>query len=342
MMPFFAFAFLPEQASTQAGEVDRLFLYLIAVAGFFSVLIFSLIAVFAAKFRRRSESERPKAIHGNNFLEMLWTVIPLLITLTIFAWGTSLYFRNYRPPTNALEIFAVGKQWMWKLQHPNGVREINELHIPVNYPVKLTLTSEDVIHSFYIPVFRIKMDAVPGRYTHTWFQADKTGDFRFLCAEFCGTDHSRMLGWLHVMAQGDYRRWLEERGEAVELPGAALTSAAKPPTVAEGEKLFKKFRCFTCHNADSGALGPDLNRLFGKTVTLSGGRNQTVDEAYIHESIMRPNAKIVEGYAALMPTYEKLLTEQDTFAIIAYLKSLAENGTAENATDTAAALAEGN
>ncbi len=313
--------FLPQQASSTAGQVDALYLYLIGVCLFFALLIFVLVAVFSIKYRRRSDSERPKPIHGNHFLEMLWTIVPFFFVMSFFIGGMVLYFGYFRPPAHSLEIFVVGKQWMWKLQHPSGPREINELHVPVNYPVKLTLTSEDVIHSFYVPAFRIKMDAVPGRYTRTWFKATQTGDFHLFCAEFCGTEHSKMIGKIHVMEMADYQKWLSERtGKNIKIQTGTMPTAV-------GEELFQKYRCIACHHATAGALGPDLTKAFGSEVKLADGKTVKVDEAYIQESLKNPTAKIVEGYAPLMPTYENILSEEQIFAIIEYLKHLPSEGT---------------
>ncbi|OIO37514.1 MAG: cytochrome c oxidase subunit II [Candidatus Omnitrophica bacterium CG1_02_46_14] len=307
--------FFPEQASTAAGEVDALFLYLVAVSAFFFFLIFAFVVFFSIRYRRRSKSERPKAIHGNNTLEVIWTVIPLVLALSFFGWGLKLYYINYRPPANSLEIFVVGKQWMWKLQHPSGPREINELHVPVNYPVRLTITSEDVIHSFFVPAFRLKMDAVPGRYNRTWFKAVKPGRYHFFCAQYCGTDHSKMIGWVTVMEQTDYQKWISA------LTGQTQALVPDETKVSTGEKLFNKYRCFACHSPAAGSLGPDLTGVFGRQVSLKDGQKITADESYLKESVQTPTAKIVEGYAPLMPSFDKILSEEQIFTIIEYLKT---------------------
>lgn len=315
---FASFSFFPPQASEAAGSVDQLYIYLVAVSIFFSVLIFGLVAFFSIKYRRKSESERPAEIHGHNTLELIWTLIPLVIVMSFFAWGFSIYYNHFRAPSNALEVFVVGKQWMWKLQHPSGPREINELHVPIGHPVKLTITSEDVIHSFYVPAFRIKMDAVPGRYTRTWFKATKAGTYHIYCAEYCGTEHSRMIGWIHVMEQADYQKWLSER------MGTDVKFDPTTTPLSRGEQIFQKYRCFACHHPQSGALGPDLTRVFGSTVQLTDGKTVTADEAYIQESIRNPTAKVVQGYAPLMPTYENILTQEQIYDVIQYLKTQAE------------------
>ncbi|HTL47723.1 MAG TPA: cytochrome c oxidase subunit II [Verrucomicrobiae bacterium] len=319
--------FSPVQASTLAGQVDLLYLYLIAVSVFFTCVIFATVLFFTLKYKRRSETERPEAIHGNLLLEITWSAIPLAIAMTMFTWGSILYFKGWRAPQNAEEIFVVGKQWMWKIQHPEGRREINELHVPVDHPIRLKMTSEDVIHSFFVPAFRVKMDVVPGRYTSLWFQPTKTGRYHLFCAEYCGTKHSGMIGWVTVMPEEEYQQWLE-------------TGTAIAPVTVSGKELFQKNRCNTCHHAESGALGPDLAGVFGNPVQLADGRTVTADENYIRESIVKPNAKIVAGYTPMMPTFQGQLGEEEILQIISYLKSLkAETGTPETAAPPASPAA---
>jgi len=311
-----ALRLLPEQASTVASQVDALFLFLVAVTAFFSGLIFLLVVVFTIKYRRRSEAERPKAIHGSLLLEALWTVIPLGIALVIFVWGAYLYFVISRPPAAAMEVYVVGKQWMWKLQHPTGQREINELHIPVHRPVKLTMTSEDVIHSFYVPAFRVKADVVPGKYTSVWFEATKTGEYHLFCAEYCGTSHAVMGGRIVVMEPADYERWLAGGVGEESLPAA-------------GEKLFGRLGCHTCHRSDGSGRGPSLVGKFGRTEKLASGETVAVDESYLRESILNPQAKIAAGYPPIMPTFKGLVTEDQLVQLLAYLKSLKTDGQAK-------------
>lgn len=307
---FFGLALFPEQASTFAPEVDSLFFYLLGVSVFFTVLIYALVLFFAIKYKRKSDDDQPKAIHGNNLLEIIWTIIPFCIVMTFFIWGASLFYRMNTPPDDALEIFVVGKQWMWKLQHPEGMREINDLHIPVGQPIRLTMTSEDVIHSFYVPAFRIKMDVVPGKYTTAWFEATKPGKYHLFCAEYCGTSHSEMIGTIYAMPPHEYQEWLDERS-----PGATKMSSG-------GEALFTNMRCHTCHNANSGALGPNLEGIYGSEIKLSNGKTVKADEAYIRESILKPKAKIVQGYSPLMPSYKAQLSEEEILEIINYLRGL--------------------
>jgi cytochrome c oxidase subunit II len=303
----------PEQASTVAGRVDALYFFLIAVSVFFSVLIAGLIIVFAIRYRRRSETEVPPHYHGSLALELTWTFIPLAIVSVIFVWAVDLFFSLNRVPPDAMEVYVVGKRWMWKAQHLGGQREINELHVPVGVPVRLTLTSEDVIHSFFVPAFRIKKDAVPGRYTQAWFQATRPGRYHLFCAEYCGTKHSAMIGWVQVMEPAAFQAWL--------TGGAAGLSLA-----AAGEKRFQELGCVTCHRADSGARGPQLDGLFTKPVTLADGQSLTVDEAYVRESIVNPAAKVVAGYQPIMPTYQGLVDEEGLMQLVAYVQSLSKPG----------------
>jgi cytochrome c oxidase subunit II len=299
----------PEQASNFAPEVDHLLYFLLAVSVFFTVLIFAAIFYFATKYRRRSEHEIPRHVHTGLALEVVWTVIPFGLTMVMFAWGADIYFKESRPQDNALQIYAVGKQWMWKLQHMEGQREINELHIPVGRAVKLTMTSEDVIHSFYVPAFRTKMDVLPGRYTTTWFTPTKPGKYHLFCAEYCGTKHSGMIGYIYVMEPQEYQAWLSG--------GAASGSLA-----SNGEKLFQDLACANCHKTDATGRCPNLAGLFGKTVQLAGGGSVVADEAYIRESILNPTAKVAAGYQPIMPTFQGLVTEEGVLQLVEYVKSL--------------------
>ncbi len=299
----------PTQASAMSTQVDALYFYLVAVSAFFSLLIAVLVIVFAIRYRRRSHDEVPESIHGSLTLELLWTIIPFLITLTFFAWGARIYFRMNRPPNDAMQIYVVGKQWMWKIQHLDGVREINELHVPVGQSVRLTMTSEDVIHSFFIPAFRMKRDVVPGRYSTAWFRATKPGDFHIFCSQYCGTKHSGMIGTVHVMEPPAFEAWLSG--------GSGSESLA-----SSGAKLFVQHACNTCHRSDSLARGPNLEGLFGKPVRLQNGQTVVADEQYIRESILMPQAKLVEGFQPIMPTFQGLISEEGLLELVAYIKSL--------------------
>jgi cytochrome c oxidase subunit 2 len=288
--------------------VDHLLYYLLAVSVFFSVGIFLAIFYFALRYRRRSESELPAPIHGVMSLEILWSVIPFGLAMIMFVWGASVYFTISRPPDDAQQIYVVAKQWMWKLQHMEGQREIDELHIPVGQAVKLTMTSEDVIHSFYVPAFRTKADVLPGRYTTTWFKPTKPGKYHLFCAEYCGTKHSGMIGWIYVMEPQDYQAW--------------LSGGASGSMVSSGQKLFQDLACANCHHLDDQGRCPNLRGLFGSQVQLTDGSQVKADEEYIRESIVNPAAKIVAGYQPIMPTFQGLVTEEGVLQLVEYIKSL--------------------
>ncbi len=308
---FTNFPFFPEQASAQAAAVDGIYFFMLAVTAFFSLLIAGLVVFFAIKYRRRHKDEVGVAIHGSLALELLWTVIPFLITMVMFAWGAKVFFDMYRPPAGAMEIYVVGKQWMWKAQHMDGQREINELHVPVGRPVKLTMGSEDVLHSFYIPAFRVKADVIPGRYNVLWFTPTKPGRYHLFCAEYCGTKHSGMIGWVYAMEPTEFQAWLGG-GKPSDTPAAA------------GEKLFTDLACSSCHRDDALSRGPQLKGLFGKSVQLQNGATVTANESYIRESIVNPQAKIVTGFQPIMPTFQGLVTEEQLLQLIAYVRSLGE------------------
>ena len=304
----------PEAASSMARQVDYLYFYLTAVTVVMTGLIFAVVFFFAVKYRRRSPDEQPRQIHGSVMLEITWSIIPFIVMLSFFWWGAEIFFANATPPSNAMDIYVVGKQWMWKIQYPGGQREINELHVPINRPVKLTLASEDVIHSFFIPAFRIKHDVVPGRYDTMWFTATKPGRYHIFCAEYCGTEHSGMVGWVTVMNESDYENWTA--GGGVEGTMAQ-----------QGERLFEQFGCSTCHQLDSQGRCPNLRGVYGSRVQLTDGRAVTADDAYIRESILNPNAKVVAGYRPdVMPTFQGQISEEQLLQLIVYIKSLANSG----------------
>jgi cytochrome c oxidase subunit 2 len=309
-MPFAQAPFFPEQASTHAAQVDALAYYLLAVSGFFSVLIAVLVIGFAVRYRRRSEHDRPPHIEGSMGLEVFWCVVPLLLALVMFVWGAVLFFNISRPPDDSLEIYVVGRQWMWKAQHPGGQREVHTLHVPVGRPVKLTMTSEDVIHGFFVPAFRIQSDVLPGRYTTLWFHATRPGEYDLYCTQYCGTDHALMVGKVIVMEQPAFERWLR---------GGADGSLAD-----KGRKLFQKLQCVTCHSANSQAWAPVLENLYNRPVRLDDGRTVIADEDYLRESILKPNAKIVAGYRrpSIMPPFEGEVNEEELLQLIAFLRRL--------------------
>jgi cytochrome c oxidase subunit 2 len=301
------FQLFPDSASSMSHRVDQLYAYLLGVCGFFALLICVLILYFGVKYRRGSGAKRatgPPRIT----LEVVWTVIPLLLSMTMFAWGAHLYFDMHRAPADALDIHVVAKQWMWKIQHPEGKREINELHLPVGRPVRLQMISEDVIHSFFVPAFREKQDVLPGRYTDMWFQPDTVGEYYLFCAEYCGTGHSQMIGRIVVMPEAEYSAWLSN--ETNETPEV------------KGHLLVERFRCEGCHRKGPAARGPALEGLYNSRVPLSGGQTVIANDEYIRESILDQSAKIVAGFQPLMPTYRGQLGEEEILQIIAYLKSM--------------------
>jgi cytochrome c oxidase subunit 2 len=297
-----------------ASRVDSLYFFLIGLTAFFSLLIAGLIVAYAIKFRRRSPDEVGARIHGGLMLEITWSVIPFLITMVLFVWGASVFFAMSRPPDETLNVYVVGKQWMWKFQHLDGQREINELHVPVGRAVKLIMTSEDVIHDVFVPAFRVKADVIPGRYTHLWFEPTKPGTYHLFCAEYCGTRHSGMVGQIVVMEPNDYQTWLSGGAEEGSLASA-------------GQKLFADLACNTCHRRDAQGRGPVLQNLFGKTIETTAGERVVVDEAYIRESILNPQAKVTVGFQPIMPTFQGLVTEEQLLELIEYVKSLKQDTT---------------
>ncbi|MGE0127410.1 MAG: cytochrome c oxidase subunit II [Blastocatellales bacterium] len=307
--------FMPEQASTVAGDVDRFYYFMVAISALLALAVAGLEIYFAVKYRRRARNEVPRQILGSIRLESLTVVFLFILFMVMFVWGASLYFKLYRPPLQAMEVYVTGKQWMWRFQHPEGVREINELHVPVGRRVKLVMTSEDVIHSFFVPAFRVKSDVIPGRerYTTVWFEATKPGRYRIFCAEYCGTDHSKMGGWVTVMEPAEYQAWLTGGG-SVAVAGQTMASS--------GEALFQSLGCASCHSGSPLAQCPTLIGLFGKTVALQTGQIVKADESYIRESILNPQTKLVAGYQPVMPTFQGIVTEEQTQQLIAYIRTL--------------------
>jgi cytochrome c oxidase subunit 2 len=315
-MIFAEIALFPQEASTTARQVDMLFLFLVTVCGAVSLLVAVLMIYFAIRYRRRpGEVGNPPETHASRALEWFWTFTPMAIFVVIFVWGAQVYFSAYRPPDDASTIYVVGKQWMWKFQHPEGQREIDTLHVPLGQPVRLMMTSEDVIHSLFIPDFRIHMDLLPERYTSVWFQATRVGMYRLFCSQYCGTSHAGMSGVVVVMEPADYEKWLHQGAEG----SMAL----------EGRKTFMKYECITCHSANSDGRAPVLEELFGKTVIFNDGQTEKADENYIRESILYPSAKIVAGYENIMPTFKGSVDEDDIFQLIAFIKSLKHGETPE-------------
>jgi len=306
-----------------ASRVDALYIFLLIVTGMMTLLIFICLVYFAARFRHRP-GVRAEQIEGSTPLEITWSTIPFLVFMVIFAWGAVVYFKERTPPTDSTEVYVVAKQWMWKVEHAEGQREINELHVPVGRDVKLIMTSQDVIHSFFIPAFRIKQDVLPGRYTVEWFRATKPGVYHLFCAEYCGTQHSGMVGDIVVQEPAQYEAW--------------MNGGTTGPLSATGEKIFAELGCVTCHRSDAQGRGPNLQGVFGKPVQLEDGRTVAADENYLRECILDPGAKRVKGFQPIMPTFQGLVTEEQVNALVAYIKSIsaAKPGEAGKASASAA------
>jgi cytochrome c oxidase subunit 2 len=303
----------PVQASTYAPEVDNLYLFLIAVASFFAIIVVVLVLYFSIKYRDDTGLKVGAPITGSIPLEIGWSLVPFLVAMGIFVWATTVFFHSVRPPAETLDIYSTGKRWMWRFQHVDGQREINQLHVPVGRPVKVTFTSEDVLHDLYIPVFRVKADAIPGRYSSIWFTATKTGEYHLFCAEYCGTRHSGMIGTIYVMEPDEYQAWLAGGGQA----GGTMQ--------ARGQQLFQQLACSSCHLTDGTGRGPSLVGVFGSQIKLSNNLNVVADESYVRESILTPQMKLVNGYQPIMPTFQGLVNEDQLLSLIEYVKSLSAN-----------------
>ena len=317
------FPLWPERASTMASNVDALYIFLLLVCGTMTVLVSLTVIYFAVKYRKRP-GHRAHQIEGSHVLEITWSVLPMGAFLIFFAWGAVIYFQERTPPRDAMEVYTVAKQWMWKFEHPEGTREINALHVPTGRDVKIIMTSQDVIHSFFVPAFRIKQDVVPGRYTTAWFRATKPGTYHLLCAEYCGTQHSGMIGDVVVMEPAKYEAWLSG-------------GASSAPLAVTGQNLFTQLGCSTCHLSNSQGRGPNLVGIFGKKVLLEDGRTLVADENYVRESIVSPGSKIVSGFKPIMPTFQGIISDDQLNALVAYVKSLSQQQPGEGAGSVAAA-----
>ncbi|TPL48698.1 cytochrome c oxidase subunit II [Mesorhizobium sp. B2-4-4] len=313
----FGIPFTPPQASSIAGSVDALFYVLLAFTVALGVFLTSLVVFYAVKYRAGSKVERTGERARSTPLEVTWTVASLLIAFTIFGWGAVLFLRREHPPLDALEIAGLGKQWMWEFRHPGGQREINELHVPVGKAVIVSLASQDVIHSFFVPAFRVKQDAVPGRTTHVWFIASEPGRYHLFCAQYCGTQHSEMGGWVTVMPPQEYAAWLGNQGQGETL-------------AADGEKLFRALGCSGCHGNSSKVRAPDLAGVFGRPVALDNQQTVIADDRYLRDSILNPKKEIAAGYEPVMPSFDGLVDEQELEMLLAYLKSLSPRATRES------------
>jgi cytochrome c oxidase subunit 2 len=302
-------ALYPQEASSTAPQVDLLFLFLVSVCSAVGLLVAFLMVFFCIRYRRRpGDTGNPPATHSSEALEWFWTLTPLVIFFFMFVWGAQVYFGAYRPPDNAATVYVVGKQWMWKFQHPEGQREINALHVAVGRPVRLVMTSEDVIHSLFIPDFRIHMDLLPERYTSLWFEPTRAGTYHLFCSQYCGTNHAGMVGQVIAMEPEQYGNWLQLHAEG--------------SLGLQGRKTFLKYRCVSCHSANAAARAPVLEGLYGKPVALNDGQVVMADESYLRESIVYPSAKIVAGYENVMPTFKGQVSEEEIIELIAFIKSL--------------------
>ncbi|MDB6001021.1 MAG: coxB [Rhizobacter sp.] len=309
-----AFKLLADSASSVAPQTDLLLTAMLLLCGGVAIGLAVLIVWFSVRYRKGSKADRSHPPSNARGLEAAWTIAPLLIFLGVFGWAARDFIELYRPPADALPIYVVGKQWMWTLQHRNGRREIDQLHVPLGEPVRLIMTSQDVIHSFFVPAFRLKQDVLPGRYTSLWFKATQLGEFHLFCAEFCGAQHSAMIGKVVVMQPADYARWLQ--------------AGPNEPSLAQtGFSLFRSNGCSGCHAAGSTVHAPSLDGLFGRTVHLQDGRSVLADENYLRDSMLQPAKDVVAGFAAIMPSFAGQLSEEDIQALIAYVRSTTETKT---------------
>ncbi len=308
---------LPSASSTTAGEVDSLFTFIFWMSVFFFVLVVSLMVFFSVRYRRRKGDEErlDTAPTHNKYLEALWIGIPTILVIIIFVWGFRGYMKMHVVPANAMEVKVTGQKWFWSFEYPEGASSVNELVVPEDRAVRLLMSSQDVIHSFFVPAFRVKKDVLPNRYSIAWFEATDPGEYDLFCAEYCGTKHSEMVGKVRVLPEREYKEWLE---------GAAMSGEDMTPR-DYGAKLYNAKACNTCHSVDgSPGNGPSFLGAFGKREQLSDGSTITVDENYLRESILNPRTKIVAGYQPIMPTYQGLLNDAEVDALVAYIKSLGE------------------
>lgn len=302
-------AIWPQGASLMASQADYLILAFTALTLLLTVPIFIAITYFAFKYRSGRKVDRNTDDSRSVLIELSWMLIPFFLTLIFFVWGALLYSHQVNPPADALQITAIGRQWMWKFQHPGGQSEINDLHVPEDQSVVIRMISQDVIHALYIPALRIQMDTIPGRYTQLWFKANKTGSFHLFCSEYCGTDHSEMGGTLTIMKPADYQKWLTH-------------TSSGTTTVAAGEALFQSYGCSGCHQQGSTVKAPSLVGLFGKPVPLENGGTVLADESYLRDKVLNPDDNKIAGYKQNMPTYEGKIAEDDLIRLVAYITSL--------------------
>src|SRR5579859_2057235 len=320
------FALFPPEASKIAPQMDALYFFMVLVSLIGLTIVILLITTFSVLYRKRRHPVAVQ-IEGSTLLEATWTIIPLGLFLVMFVWGSIIYFRIYTPPANAMNIYVVGKQWMWKAEHPGGQHEINSLHVPTGRAIQLTLISQDVFHSFSIPAFRVKREAIPGRYTTVWFEPTTPGTYHLFCTQYCGTQHSGMVGEVIVQTPEDYKKWLGESTSGVSL-------------AQNGERLFASLSCNACHNGQPDARGPSLANVYGSKLTLSTGQPVLVDEAYLRQAILNPSAHITQGYAPIMPTYQGQVSEEGLISLVEYIKNLSSNYRVQQTINTTGLLPE--
>jgi cytochrome c oxidase subunit 2 len=304
-------ALFPAEASTIAPYTDALYFFLVSISLIGLVFVTILILYFSLRYRR---DKNPVAtqVEGSTILEATWTIIPLALFLVVFVWGGLLYFRIYDPPPNAMNIYVVGKQWMWKAEHPGGQHEINALHVPIGQPVQLTMISQDVFHSFSIPDFRVKREVIPGRYSTVWFQATDPGTYHIFCTQYCGTLHSGMIGEVTAMTPADYKKWLDQSNYGMSL-------------AQNGERLFASMGCNACHSGNAAARGPNLAGVYGSKLTLTDGSQVLVNDAYLRDAILNPSQHVTAGFAPIMPTYQGQISEDGLIDLVEYIKQLQSN-----------------
>jgi len=306
-----ASSLFPAEASTIAPWVDALYFFLLLITVVGIILVGALVFTFSLRYRRERNPVATQ-VEGSTLLEATWTIIPLALFLVCFVWGALLYFRIYNPPTNSMNIYIVGKQWMWKAEHPGGQHEINSLHVPTGRPVQLTMISQDVFHSYSIPEFRVKREVIPGRYTTVWFNATDPGTYHLFCTQYCGTLHSGMIGDVIAMTPEDYERWAQQSTSGMSL-------------AQNGERLFASMGCNQCHNGTAAARGPNLAGVYGSKLTLANGSEVLVNDAYLRDAILNPSQHVTQGFAPIMPTYQGQISEDGLIDLVEYIKNLQTN-----------------
>ncbi|WP_152047080.1 cytochrome c oxidase subunit II [Aureimonas psammosilenae] len=302
-------------ASVQGRATDTLFFALLALSAFIFFTVLVLIVTFAVRYRHGSGAPRGEMpAFARREFEIGWTAATFFLFIFLFWWATTSQFATYDAPADAMEVHVTAKQWMFKTQSPSGPREINALHVPVDTPVRLVMTSEDVIHSFWVPAFRFKRDIIPGRLTQDWFQADKVGSYHLFCAELCGTDHSQMIGQVVVMTKPDYADWIARQPQGDDL-------------ATEGGKLFVQLGCAGCHGGRAAVRAPNLAGIFNREIPLADGNHVLADERYIRDSILQPRREVAAGFEPVMPSFAGVVSEDELTSLVAYIRSLRVSGT---------------